>query len=327
MKALVTGATGFIGANLVRELLHDGIETRVIIRKESDTRNIDRLDIDIAYGDLRDAHSLVSALKGCTLLFHVAAFYTLWLPDRRVIYEINVEGTKNILGAALEEGVERVVYTSTVGTIGFPKDRLGSEEDFPSPEELVNDYKRSKWIAEVEALKLCQKGLPLVVVNPTAPVGPRDIKPTPTGQVIVDFLSRKIPGYVETGLNVVDVEDVARGHILAAQKGKIGERYILGHQNLSLKEIFLLLEEITGLPAPTLRIPYRIALVAGYLNEALSKMTGIPPRVPLDGVKMAKKFMYVDSSKAVKELELPQSSVKGALEKAVSWFKEHGYMR
>lgn len=245
MKAMVTGATGFIGANLVHGLIKQGYQVKALVRKESNRENIEGLDIEVVVGDLRDKASLIRALDGCEVLFHVAASYTFWAPDPRDIYETNVKGTENILEAALARGMKKVVYTSTESTIGIAKDRnLGTEDMAVDPRNLAGHYKKSKYMAEKLALKMCGDGLPLVIVNPTMPVGPLDIKPTPTGQLIVDFLNRKMPAYVNTGLNVVDVEDVARGHILALEKGRIGERYLLGNKNLTLKEILAILEGI-----------------------------------------------------------------------------------
>lgn len=328
MKTLVTGATGFIGANLVRELLKDGYEIKALIRKDSNTHNINGLDIEIVYGDLRDKYSLISALKGCNTLYHVAGHYSLWDSDITDIYDINVEGTENMLDVALNMGLEKVVYTSTVGCIGIPLNGYcGNEGSELILSDLHNHYKRSKYLAEVKALKICRKGLPLVIVNPSTPLGPMDIKPTPTGKIIVDFLNRRMPAYMNTGLNLIDVKDVARGHIMAAQRGRIGERYILGNENISMKGILNLLEEITGINAPRIRIPYFLALIAAHINQFISdKITKRPPFIPLAGVRMAKRFMYFDASKAVKELSLPQSPIKNALEESVKWYRENGYV-
>lgn len=329
MKTLVTGATGFVGSNLVRRLLKDEGEIKALVRKNSNTKNIDGLDIEIVNGDLRDRESLMSVLKGCDTLYHVAAHYSFWDRDSKKIYDINVEGTKNILYAALKRGLEKVVYTSTVGCIGIPQNGdCGTEKTELNPPDFHNHYKRSKYLAEVEALKICKKGLPLVIVNPSTPIGPMDIKPTPTGKIIVDFLNKKMPAYINTGLNLIDVRDVARGHILAAQRGRIGERYILGNENISMKSILNLLEEITGIKAPRIRMPYLLALTAAHINQLISdKITKRPPFIPLAGVRMAKRFMYFDASRAVRELSLPQSSIKKALEESVKWYYEHGYVK
>lgn len=326
MVALVTGASGFIGANVVRALLAAGETVRALVRPGSDLRNLAGLPVELAYGDLRQPASLAAALRGCDTLYHVAAHYSLWTPDPRQVYATNVEGTTHLLRLALEMGIKKVVYTSSVATVGLPADgRPGDERFWASLETAVGHYKRSKILAEQRALALCQEGLPLVVVNPSAPVGPWDIKPTPTGQIIVDFLRRRLPAYLNTGLNLIDVRDVAQGHLLAAARGKIGERYILGCCNLSLRQILELLAEVTGLPAPRLRLPYGLALLAGYGSEALARLTRRPPRVPLVGVRMARRPMYFSAQKAVRELGLPQSPIAEALRCAVQWFRDHGY--
>jgi dihydroflavonol-4-reductase len=327
MKTLVTGGTGFVGANVVRALLQRGVAVRALVRPTSHRRNLAGLDIEVVHGDLRDRPSLEAALKGCDTLFHVAAVYALWTADARELYESNVTGTVNLLEAAEAAGVQKIVYTSSVATIGLPDDgRPGTEECFLQPHELISDYKRSKYLAEQEVLQRARRGLPVVIVNPSFPVGPWDSKPTPSGQIIVNFLRGKIPAYVETGLNVVDVEDVAVGHILAAEKGRLGERYILGHENLTLLEMFRLLERVSGLPAPRLRIPYAIAYLSACVSEALARtVTHRPPFVTLAGVKLSRKKMFYDASKAVRELGFPQTPAVEAFEKAVRWFRAHGY--
>lgn len=325
MKTLVTGATGFLGSAIVRELLRDGREVRVLVRKGTDTANITGLDLETVHGDLRDKSSLQAALKDCDRLYHTAAYYSLWDKNRQLIYDINVRGTRNILECAFELGLKKVVYTSTVGCIGLSQDGSPANEDTPlDPSTLCNDYKLSKFQAEAVALEFHRKGLPLVIVNPSTPVGPRDIKPTPTGKIILDFLNRKMPAYVDTGLNLIDVRDCARGHILAEANGVPGERYILGNRDMSLREILLALEKLTGLKAPTVKMPYWVAYSAGWVCTAISNhITGTPPAVPLAGVKMAKYHMYFDPSKAVRELGLPQNPVENALEQAVQWFREN----
>ena len=326
MKTLVTGTTGFLGAALLRELIADGRDVRVLVRPGADRSNIEGLDAEVVTGDLRDRDSLAAALQGCEVLYHAAAYYSLWSRDKRTMYDINVQGTRNILEAALTENVRKVVYTSTVGCIGLWPDGRPADEQTPlDPAILCNDYKLSKYQAEQAALEFAGRGLPVVVVNPSAPVGPWDIKPTPTGKLILDFINGKMPAYLDTGLNLIDVRDCARGHLLAEQKGNVGERYILGNRNLSLHEILLALEKITGIPAPRIKIPYWVAYAAGWICETISDViTHQPPAVPLGGVKMAKHKMYFDPSKAVRELGLPQNSVVGALEDAVQWMKEHG---
>jgi len=328
MKVFVTGATGFIGASLARELLRDGYEVRALARPESDRRNLRGLDLEICEGDLRDRDSLEKGLKGCEILFHAAADYRLWTRNPDVMYEINVGGTRNILEAALNHGLSRIVYTSSVGTLGNPGDGQPGDEEIPvTLADMVGHYKKSKFLAEREAESFLKRGLPLVIVNPSTPVGALDIKPTPTGRIIVDFLNRRMPAYLDTGLNIIDVEDCARGHILAAKLGRIGEKYILGNENLTLRRIFDMLEEITGLAAPRVRLPYTPILIAAYVNEAISRCTGKEPLIPLAGVQMAKKFMYFDPTKAVRELGLPQRPVAESLAKAVAWFRDNGYVK
>lgn len=327
MKTFITGATGFIGASIVRELLKDGREVRALVRKGSDTANLNGLDVELWQGDLRDHAGLGQGLKGCDVLYHAAADYRLWTRDPAEMYRINVDGTAAILEAALDNGLSRVVYTSSVGTLGNPGDGTPGSEDTPvGLDDMVGHYKKSKFLAEREAEKFIGRGLPLVIVNPSTPVGPLDIKPTPTGRIIVDFLNRKMPAYLDTGLNIIAVEDCARGHILAEQKGTIGRKYILGNTNLTLREIFEILAEITGLPAPRVRLPYTPILLAAYINEGLSKITGREPLIPLAGVQMAAKFMYFDSSRAVRDLGLPQTPVAEALQRAVEWFRQNGYV-
>lgn len=326
MKALVTGATGFVGAAVVRALLKTGVEVRVLTRRESDFTNLRQFRIDGAYGDLRDQDSLRKALTGCQQLYHVAAHYALWARNPAIFYDVNVTGTRNIMEAARDVGTERIVYCSTIGAIGLPPDGgLGTEETPVSLEQMAGHYKRSKYLAEQEVLKLAKAGLPVVIVNPSAPVGEGDVKPTPTGQVIVDFMKGRMPAYIETGMNIVDVDDVAAGHLLAMEKGRTGERYILGAKNLMLREVFEILSRLTGVNAPSIKLPRGLVLPLAYLNLAFSYVTGIPPRIPLEGVKMAKYKMHYDCSKAIRELGIPQTPPEVALEKAVRWFRDHGY--
>jgi len=328
MKTLVTGSTGFLGSAILRELLDDGREVKLLVRKDADTANIDGLDVEIAYGDLRDPESLQSALNGCNILYHAAAYYSLWDRDQQLIYDINLEGTRKILEASQKKNLEKIIYTSTVGCIGLNEDTTPANENtFFNKSTLANHYKKSKFQAEQIALQFARNGLPIVIVNPSTPVGPRDIKPTPTGKIILDFLNRKMPAYLDTGLNLIDVKDCARGHILAEQKGVPGERYILGNQNMSLFDILTSLEKITGLKAPRIKMPFWVALSAGWVCEMVSNhLTGKPPAVPLAGVKMAKYFMYFDSSKAVQKLGLEQNPVEKALRESVNWFKENNYV-
>jgi dihydroflavonol-4-reductase len=328
VDVLVTGGTGFVGANLVRELLADGHTVRVLARRGGDRRALEGAPVQIVEGDLLDAASLRTAVAGARHVYHVAADYRLWAPDLRVLYRANVDGTRHLLAAAAEAGAERIVYTSTVGAVGIPKDGTpGDETTAVSLADMVGAYKASKFLAERVADEFAARGAPVVIVNPSAPIGPWDVKPTPTGQMIVDFLDGKMIGSVDTGLNIVHVRDVARGHILAAQKGRVGERYILGHRNLSLLEIFRMLSALTGVPAPRFRVPYAVAWLAAAGMEGLSRLTGRPPQVPLTAVRMARKRMYFSAEKAIRELGLPQTSAETALADAVGWFTERGYLR
>lgn len=327
MKALVTGATGFVGGAVARALVKAGVEVRVISRAGADLQNLTGLPLEHVHGDLRDRDSLRQALRGCRQLYHVAAHYALWAKDPSIFYDINVTGTRILLETAREVGLERTVYCSTIGAIGLPPGGgLGTEETPVSLEQMAGHYKRSKYLAEQEVLKLAQEGLPVVIVNPSAPVGEADVKPTPTGRIIVDFMKGRMPAYIETGMNLVDVDDVAQGHLLAMQKGRQGERYILGNTNLLLHEVFQILSRITGIKAPAVKLPRLAILPLAYANQWIANLTGVPPRIPLEGVKMAKYKMHYDCSKAIRELGLPQTPVEVALEKAVRWFREHGYV-
>jgi dihydroflavonol-4-reductase len=334
MKCFVTGGSGFIGANLVHQLLARKHTVRVLLRPGSDLRGLPESGFERVTGDLADRDRLKAAMDGCEWCFHVAASYHLWLRDYRPMYAANIEGTRNVIEAAAAAGCMRIVYTSTVGCIGLPTPIQGhitpSDESTPvSAAQMTNHYKRSKWQAEQVATERARAGLPVIIVNPTAPVGPRDVKPTPTGQVIVDFLNRAMPAYLDTGLNWVHVQDVAIGHILAAQKGCVGERYILGHAegNWTMKQAFAVLEEVTGVRAPRLRIPYVVALGAAHLNEVLSRFTRRPPKAPLAGVRMARHKMYFSPAKAIRELGLPQTPPKQALADAAEWFRANGYVK
>lgn len=324
--ALVTGASGFVGGAVARKLVECGTRVRVLVRPESPQTNLRDLPVEVAGGDLRDPSSLRAALRGCAVLYHVAALYRLWVPDRRLLLETNVVGTRRLLEAAGEAGVDRIVYTSTVGAIPPRADGQPADEKTPARlEEISGAYKQSKFLAEQEVGRLAAQGLPVVIVNPSTPVGPGDVKPTPTGQMVVDYLGGKMWAYLDTGLNLVDVDDVAAGHLLAAERGRLGERYILGNRNLHLREIFQILEGISGIPAPRLKAPRPLVYGVALAGETLARVTGRPPRVPLDAVRMAKRFMYFDSGKAVRELGLPQSPVEQALERAARWFVAHRY--
>jgi len=327
MKVLVTGATGFIGGNLARELRRREYEVRALVRPGSNTLTIDDTGVEPTPGDILDRDSVEKAVQGCQAVFHCAAAYTFWARDPALIYRTNVAGTKIVLEAARRAGVPRVVYTSTVSTIGCVPRGVGTEDVEPDPHHLAGHYKKSKYQAEQVALKLAAEGLPVVVVNPTAPVGPWDVKPTPTGRIVLDFLRGRMPAYLNTGMNLVDVADVAVGHILAMEKGQPGQRYLLGNQNLSLKEIFDLLQGLTGKKAPRWLAPFWAAIGAGYLDQMIEgNLLHREPRIPLEGVKIARRPMYVSCQKAVAELGMPQSPVEAALEKAVKWFTDYGYV-
>ncbi len=325
---LVTGGTGFVGAHVVRALLRGGERVRCLVRPTSRRSNLDGLPVEIAEGDLLDPASLARSMRGVSTLYHVAADYRLFAKDPQELYRSNAGGTENILAAAAGAAVSRVVYTSSVGALGLRSDGSPSKETTPvSRKEVVGHYKKSKYDAERVAEAWAAKGLPVVIVNPSTPVGELDVKPTPTGQVIVDFLNRRIPAYVDTGLNLVDVRDVAMGHLLAAEKGRPGEKYILGNRNMALKEILDLLARLTGLPAPKVRLPHVVPLAVAAVDTFLSRALGKTPRVSVESVRMSMHRMFFDASKAVHELGLPQSPVEDALGRAVAWFRGHGYVR
>ena len=326
MDALVTGGTGFVGANLVRELLQSGQTVRVLVRPQSAKGVLEGCMAEIAEGDILDIGALRRAVTGCRVVYHVAADYRLWVPDPAAIYRTNVEGTRHVLTAAAEAGAERVVYTSTVGALGIPPDGSPGTETTPvSLSDMVGHYKRSKFLAERVAEELLLRGAPVVIVNPSAPVGPWDAKPTPTGKMIVDFLKGKMFAYLDTGLNLVHARDVARGHLLAAERGMVGEKYILGNRNCALLEIFRMLSGITGLPAPRVRAPYAVAWLGAAAMEGWARLSGKPPDVPLAAVRMAAKRMFFNPAKAIRELGLPQTPVDEALHDAVEWFGSRGF--
>lgn len=319
---LVTGASGFLGWHIARVLLERGYRVRALCRPASRIRE---LDVERVEGDLRDPDSLARAVAGCKLVFHAAADYRLWSRNSSDLYRSNVDGTRNLLDAAGRAGVERVVYTSTVGCIGIPKQGLGDENTPVSIADMTGHYKRSKWLAEQIALEKAQTGLPVVIVNPTAPIGDHDSKPTPTGKIIVNFLNDKLPAFVDTGLNLVDARDVALGHLLAAENGRCGERYILGCENLTLQKIFCRLADIANKPAPTTKIPYALAYAAGIVTTTWANITGKTPLAPLEAVRMSRKKMFVSHAKAVRELGYSPGSVDDALRCAVQWFRANGY--
>ncbi len=325
--ALVTGATGFIGSHVAVNLVAKGWRVRALRRATSHPPDIGRLDVEWCSGDIRNFDQVRSALAGCDAVFHVAADYRLWARNPEEIYETNVAGTVNVLRAALQQRVERLVYTSSVGALGSRPDGKPADETTPvCLEDMVGHYKRSKFLAEREAERFLEQGLPVIMVHPSTPVGPGDHKPTPTGKIIVDFLNGRMPAFLDTGLNLIHVSDVAEGHLLALERGRVGEKYILGNRDLTLAEIFALLERVSGVPAPRFRLPYYPILGLGYVCEMLSRITGREPLIPLEGVKMARKFMFFDATKAVRELGLPQTPVELALAEAVGWFRERGYV-
>jgi dihydroflavonol-4-reductase len=330
MLAFVTGATGFVGSHVAAALAAQGADLRVLVRAGSDLRNLEKLNADRVIGDLRDPVSIEKAVVGCDVVFHVAADYRLWVRDPEEMYRANVEGTRAILQAALKTGVRRVVYTSSVATMGFAANDNGNLADEASPvslDNMIGHYKLSKFMAEEVALEAGRSGMDVVVVNPTTPVGEQDIKPTPTGRIVLDFLKKKFPAYVDTGLNLVDVKECARGHVAALEKGKSGERYILGGENLTLKQILDKLGVITGLPSPTIRVPYFVALATGVVDEVVTgRILGREPRATIDAVRMGRKKMFVSSAKAERELGWKIVPVDGALARAAEWFKANGYV-
>ncbi len=328
MKAFVTGATGFLGSHVARVLVEQGAELRLLVRPTSDLRNIEGLNADRVVGDLRDSASIEKAISGCDVAFHVAADYRLWVRDFSEMYRSNVEGTRSLLEAARKQGLRRVVYTSSVATMGFSSNP-GTVADEKSPvgvADMIGHYKRSKFMAEEVAIAAARSGVDVVIVNPTTPIGERDIKPTPTGRIVVDFLKREFPAYVETGLNLVDATECARGHVQALEKGRTGERYILGGENLTLKQILDRLGAITGLPSPTVKLPYFFALATGVVDEVVTgRLLGREPRATIDAVRMGRKMMFVSSAKAERELGWRTDPVDGALRRSVEWFRANGY--
>jgi dihydroflavonol-4-reductase len=326
MTTLVTGAAGFLGSHVARQLVARGDNVRVLMRPSSTNRAIADLSLEYVTGDLRDPASLDRAMKDVKRVFHVAADYRLWARRKQDIYDSNVGGTKNLLDAAKRAGVSQLIYTSTVATIAVDRPQHPNEFTDAKLEEMVGHYKRSKWLAEKEALSAAKNGLPVIIAMPTTPVGPWDWKPTPTGKIILDFLNGKMPGYVETGLNFVGVEDCAAGHLLIAEKGKVGERYLLGSENLTLKQMLETLSRITGLPAPKLKIPHGLALGVAYASTVFSRLLGREPGIPVEGVKIARHMMFVDCARAQRELGFKAGPVAAALERAVRWYQANGYI-
>ena len=333
MRAFVTGATGFLGSHVARALADRGAELRLLVRPTSNLKNLEGLlssgtKAETATGDLRDAASLEKAMSGCDTVFHVAADYRLWVRDPEEMYRSNVEGTRAILEAARKNGIQRVVHTSSVATIGFTADGHPADEDSPvSLANMIGHYKRSKFMSEQIAMEAGRGGMHVVTVNPTTPVGEQDVKPTPTGRIVLDFLKRKFPAYVETGLNLVDVRECAHGHIAALEKGRSGERYILGGENLTLKEVLDKLGKITGLPSPKVKLPYVVAFAAGFVDEAITgRLLNREPRVTVDTVRMGRKMMFASSAKAERELGWKIVPVEDALRRAAEWFRGNGYV-
>lgn len=327
MLTFVTGATGFLGSHVARALRDQGANLRLLVRSTSNLKNLQGLNADTVTGDLRDAASIEKAMSGCDTVFHVAADYRLWVRDPNDMYRSNVEGTRAVLEAARKNAVRRVVYTSSVATIGFTSNGRPADEDSPvSLEDMIGHYKRSKFMAEQVAIEAGRSGMDVVTVNPTTPIGEQDVKPTPSGRIVVDFLKKKFPAYVETGLNLVDVRECALGHVAALEKGKSGERYILGGEDLTLKQILDKLGEITGLPSPTVKLPYAIAFAAGVFGEMVTgRMLHGDPRATIDTVRMGKKKMFASSAKAGRELGWKIVPVDDALRRAVEWFRANGY--
>ena len=328
MKAFVTGATGFLGSHVARVLGDQGADLRLLVRSTSNLKNLDGLKAETVCGDLRDAASIEKAMAGCDTVFHVAADYRLWVRDPDEMYRSNVEGTRAVLEAARKNGVKRLVYTSSVATMGFTADGHPCDEDSPvSLDDMIGHYKRSKFMAEQIALEAGRNGMHVVTVNPTTPVGEQDVKPTPTGRIVVDFLKRKFPAYVETGLNLVDVRECARGHGMALERGRPGERYILGGENLTLKQILDQLGKITGLPSPKVKLPYFFAFATGVVDEAITgRLLKREPRATVDTVRMGKKKMFASSDKAERDLGWKIVPVEAALRRAVEWFRANGYV-
>jgi len=328
LKAFVTGATGFLGSHVARALADQGADLRLLVRPTSKLRNIEGLKAETATGELRDAGSLEMAMAGCETVFHVAADYRLWVNDPAEMYQSNVGGTRSVLEAARKNGIRRVVYTSSVATVGFTSNGHPANEESPvALADMIGHYKRSKFMAEQLALEAGRGGMDVVTVNPTTPVGERDIKPTPTGRIVLDFLKRKFPAYVETGLNLVDARECARGHVAALERGKTGERYILGGEDLTLKQILDTLGRITGLPSPKVKLPYFFAFATGVVDEAITgRLLRREPRATVDTVRMGKKKMYASSGKAERELGWKIVPVEGALRRAVEWFRSNGYV-
>ncbi|MEA5079170.1 MAG: NAD-dependent epimerase/dehydratase family protein [Anaerolineaceae bacterium] len=327
MKKLVTGATGFIGSAIMRELIQDGEEVKVLVRPTSNTRNIDAFDVEKVVGDIRDGESMKAAMKGCDTLYFTAAYFAHWAPNPRMLYEVNAGGTKATLQAALETGIERVVYTSTNNAIGASGPTPANEEKIFNYWESGDHYSMSKYIAENEARIFITRGVPVVIVNPTLVIGVNDVKPTPSGQMIIDVARQNMPGYIDGGVNLIDVEDVAKGHILAAKKGRVGERYLFGNRNITVQDYLFLIANIAGVKPPSLKLPYPVALTLGHLFELTSSITKKSPMVTASEVRIGRMREWYDCSKAINELGLPQTPIEETIQKALNWFKENGYLK
>ncbi|MBI3563831.1 MAG: NAD-dependent epimerase/dehydratase family protein [Elusimicrobia bacterium] len=329
-SAFLTGGTGFVGASLARSLLAKGLKVRALARRGSDRRNLEGLGVELVEGGLLDREAIENAVAGCRYVFHVAADYRIWVPNPDEMYRANVDGTELVIRAAAKAGVERIVHCSSVAAVKVPDDHAPVDEasEYASAEEVVGHYKKSKYLSDVLARRLAKsEGLPVVIVNPAAPIGPRDVKPTPTGRIVTDFMNGRMPSYIDTGMNVVHVDDVAEGHWLAATKGRVGERYILGGENLTLKQVLDLLAEVTGRPAPRFQTPYAVAYAFGALDTALARMRGTEPMAPLDAIRMARHYMWFSSEKAKTELGYSSRPAKAALKDAADWFAANGYTK
>jgi dihydroflavonol-4-reductase len=330
MTTLVTGASGFIGSAVIRQLLARGERVRAMVRPHSDRRNLQGLDVEYAEGDLADPRSLQAVVEGCESLFHVAADYRLWARNPAHLYKVNVDGTKAIMSVANAAGIKRIVYTSSVATLGLHADGTPADEQTPAePEDMIGHYKRSKYFAEQAVHNMvADEGLQAVIVNPSTPIGPRDIRPTPTGRMVLDAACGRMPAFVDTGLNIVHVDDVAKGHLLALENGRIGERYILGGENMTLQQILKTVAGLVNRPAPTIRLPHNLVLPIAYLSEVWARITrGREPRVTVDGVRMSKKHMYFSCDKAKRELHYQPRPAEEALRDAVEWFMQNDYCR
>lgn len=327
MKVFLTGATGFIGGNLARELVRQGYDVRALVRKGSNLKSIEGINLELVTGDLLDKASLEKGMEGCEVLFHTAAMYTFWAQNPALIYKTNVHGTENIFTAAKSKQIKKIIYTSSESTVGIEKNCTGNESILGNARKIPGDYKKSKFLAEQFVFKMCREGAPAVILNPTTPIGPYDIKPTPTGKIVLDYLNHKMFACVNTGLNVIDVGDVAKGHILALEKGVPGEKYLLGNKNVSLRQIMNILEKITGIKAPRFDIPIWFALTSGYVDQFIEgKLMGKYPRIPVAAVKASRKVRYFDCSKAINQLGLPQTPIEESFKKSVDWFINSGYV-